>query len=194
MPATPVRSRLPNVGSPPPLGSVAPLPMTFSVQAGAFSRASRFADAYCGRTLLQSHCSSSATIMAFEVQTPCPSSVCAIRIVTVSSGEMTIHALTSGVCGSSYQAAAACVCALARGGTQKPSTKAPCAAATIARNSRRSMPERSSPATSLHEVGGQVDRLADPVIRAAAAGVRDLRVDVSVGRDSGVRAAARARS
>ncbi len=86
MPATPVRSRLPNVGSPPPFGSVAPLPGTFSVHAGAFSRASRFAEAYCGRTLLQSHCSSSHTIIALEVQTPWPSSVCAMRIVTVSSG------------------------------------------------------------------------------------------------------------
>ena len=35
MPVTPVRSRLPNSGSPPPMGSVAPLPGTFSVQAGA---------------------------------------------------------------------------------------------------------------------------------------------------------------
>ncbi len=51
MPATPVRSRLPNVGSPPPLGSVAPLPGTFSVHSGAFSRASRFAEAYCGPDL-----------------------------------------------------------------------------------------------------------------------------------------------
>ncbi len=103
MPDTPFGSRVPNVGSPPPFGSAAPAPMTFSVQAGAFSRASRFADAYCGRTLLQSHCSSSQTIMALEVQTPCPSSVCAIRIVTVSSGAMTIQALTSGVAGSAYQ-------------------------------------------------------------------------------------------
>ena len=51
-------------------GSVAPLPMTLSVHSGAISRPSRLTDAYCGRTLLQSHCSSSATIMALEVQTP----------------------------------------------------------------------------------------------------------------------------
>ena len=70
MPVTPVRSRLPNVGTPPPFGSAAPLPGTFNVHSGAFSRASRLADAYCGRTLLQSHCNSSHTIMAFEVQTP----------------------------------------------------------------------------------------------------------------------------
>jgi hypothetical protein len=58
------------------------------------------AEAYCGRTFDQSHCSSSQTIIAFDVQTPWPSSVCAMRIVTVSSGAMTIHALTSGVAGS----------------------------------------------------------------------------------------------
>jgi len=74
-----------------------------SVHSGAFSRASRFADAYCGRTFVQSHCSSSHTIMALDVQTPWPSSVWAMRIVTVSSGAITIQALTSGVAGSSYQ-------------------------------------------------------------------------------------------
>ena len=71
--------------------------MTLSVHAGAFSRASRFADAYCGRTFVQSHCSSSQTIMALEVQTPWPSSVWAMRMVTMSSGAMTIQALISGV-------------------------------------------------------------------------------------------------
>src|SRR5258705_7898565 len=125
MPFAPVRSRFPNPGSPPPLGSVAPCPITFKVHSGARSRASRFADAYCGRTLVQSHCNSSQTIMALDVQTPWPSSVCPIRIVTVSSGEMTIHALISGVAGSSYQTAADgpdapdgtdAVCAYARGG------------------------------------------------------------------------------
>src|SRR4029453_2703013 len=122
MPATPVRSRLPNVGSAPPAGSVAPLPGTLSVHSGAFSRASRLADAYCGRTFDQSHCNSSATIMALEVQTPCPTSVCAIRIVTVSSGAITIHALTSRVVGSSYHVVTGAVAALARDGTQKPRT------------------------------------------------------------------------
>src|SRR5439155_22149865 len=137
IPFTPLRSRFPNPGSPPPLGSVAPLPITFSVHSGALSRASRLADAYCGRTLVQSHCNSSQTIMALDVQTPWPSSVCPIRIVTVSSGEMTIQALISGVAGSSYQTAPDgpdgpdAVCAFARGGTQKPRMKAPSAAATI---------------------------------------------------------------
>ncbi len=142
IPETPRRSRVPNPGSPPPFGSVAPAPGTLSVHAGACSRASRFADAYCGRTFVQSHCNSSQTIIALEVQTPWPSSVCAMRIVTMSSGETTIHALTSGVAGSSYQVllrTAGTVCAPAFCGTQKPRTKAPCAAATVARNSRRLM-------------------------------------------------------
>jgi len=68
--------------------------------------------------------------MALEVQTPWPISVWAIRIVTVSSGEMTIQALISGVAGSSYQTAPGAFCAFARGGIQKPRMKAPLAAAT----------------------------------------------------------------
>ena len=99
--------------------------MTLSVHAGAFSRASRLAEAYCGRTFVQSHCSSSHTIIALEVQTPWPSSVWAMRIVTVSSGAITIQALTSGVAGSSYQTLPGTVCASAFCGIQKPSTKAP---------------------------------------------------------------------
>src|SRR6187402_1719219 len=140
MPAIPRGSRFPNVGSPPPFGSVAPLPGTFNVHAGAFSRASRFADAYSGRTFVQSHCNSSQTIIALEVQTPCPSSVWAIRIVTVSSGATTIQALISGATGASDTGTPSDVCASARDGTQNPRTKAPWAAATVARNSRRLTP------------------------------------------------------
>src|SRR5262249_8910370 len=136
IPFTPCGSRGPNPGSPPPLGSLAPLPGAFSVHSGAFSRASRFADAYCGRTLFQSHCNSSATIMALDVQTPWPSSDWPILMVTVSSGAMTIHALISGVAESSYQAGRGPDCAFACG-TRKPRMKAPGAAAAIARNSRR---------------------------------------------------------
>ena len=184
-----------------PSGSVAPLPGTFSVHAGAFSRASRLADAYCGRTLLQSHCSSSHTIMAFEVQTPWPSSVCAMRIVTVSSGAMTIQALISRVAGSSYHAAAGAVCALAREGTQKPSTKAPgrrqaagIAAIELVGSAetrwRAAPSDRVEPTSHtrahaspfiLHQIGGQMNGLPDAVVGAAAAGVGDLGVDVGVG-------------
>src|SRR4051812_19254654 len=112
--------------------------MTFNVQDGAISLASRLADAYCGRTLLQSHCSSSATIIALEVHTPWPSSVWATRIVTVSSGATTTHALTSSTGVSTAQTApsGAATCAAARPGIQKPMTSAPVAAA-VAIKSRR---------------------------------------------------------
>ncbi len=138
MPSVPVRPRLPNWGSPPPAGSVAPLPMTSRVHSGAISRPSRLTEAYCGRTLLQSHCSSSHTIMALEVQTPWPSSVWAMRIVTVSSGATTTQALISSTAGSTAQAAPGglMIWAGARCGTQKPTTSAPVAAA-VERKSRR---------------------------------------------------------
>src|SRR5262249_1589788 len=120
-------------------------------------------------------------LIAVDVQTPCPCSVCAMRIVTVSSGATTIQALTSSVAGSSYQVApggfAIGVCARALSGIQKPSTKAPCAAATVARNSRR--------VTSLlmslpHQIGGEMNGLPDTMVRAAPAGVGDARVDLGV--------------
>src|SRR6059036_2231132 len=102
----------------------------------------------------------------------------------VSSGAITIQALTSGVAGSSYQAApggveaGVCVCAWAFAGIQKPSTKAPCAAATVARNSRRV----TSVFISLpHQIGSEVYGFPDAVIRAASAGVGHSRVDVGVG-------------
>src|ERR687885_39067 len=115
MPDTPVRLRSANVGSPPPVGSVAPLPGTFSVHSGAFSRASRLAEA-----------------------------------------------------GFSYQTAravfATAVCACVLSGTQKPRTNAPCATATVARNSRRV----TSVLMSLpHQIGGEMNHLPDAVIRAA---------------------------
>src|SRR5262245_27868047 len=181
MPTTPVRARFPKPGSPPPFGSVPPLPGTLSVQSGAISRASRFADAYCERTLPQSHCNSSQTIIAFDVHTPWPSSVCAMRIVTVSSGAITIHALISGAVGSSYHAAPCGGAALsparaARDGSQKPSTNAPAPDET--RNSRR----LCGIALRLHQLGRAMDRFPHAVIGAAAARVRDIRVDVGVGR------------
>src|SRR3954462_1913160 len=106
-----------------------------------------------------------------------------MRMVTVSSGATTIQALTSGVAGSSYQTApdgfATGVCACVLSGIQKPSTNAPCAAATVARNSRRV----TSVFISLpHQIGGEVDGFPDAVIRAASAGVGHSGVDVGVGR------------
>src|SRR5262245_17769982 len=105
-----------------------------------------------------------------------------MRIVTVSSGATTIHAFTSGVAGSSYQAApdgfAMGVCACVLSGIQKPKTKAPCAAATVARNSRRV----TSVLMSLpHQIGGEMNGLPDTVIRSASAGVGNARVDVGIG-------------
>ncbi len=47
----------------------------FRAHAGAFSLTLRLADACSTRTLLQSHWSSSATSIAFEVNTPVPISV-----------------------------------------------------------------------------------------------------------------------
>jgi hypothetical protein len=51
------------------------LPGTGIVHAGAFSFALRLADAYSARTFVQSHWSSSATIIGHEVNTPFPHSV-----------------------------------------------------------------------------------------------------------------------
>src|ERR1700688_1699990 len=111
--------------------------ITLSVHSGAISLASRLADAYCGRTLLQSHCSSSHTIMALEVHTPWPSSVWAIRIVTESSGATTIQALISLTAGLTAHGAPAgfVFCAAARAGIQKPTTSAPVAAVAVDRRS-----------------------------------------------------------
>src|SRR4030095_2361728 len=105
-----------------------------------------------------------------------------MRIVPVSSGATTIQALTSGVAGSSYHTApddfATGVCACVLSGIQKPRTKAPCAAATVARNSRRV----TSVLMSLpHQIGREMNGLPDTVVRAAPAGVGDARVDLGVG-------------
>src|SRR5262249_20506886 len=118
----------------------------------------RLADAYCGRTLLHSHCSSSQTIMALEVHTPWPSSVCAMRIVTVLSGATTTQALISLTSGSLAQVAPSglMICPAGRCGIQKPTTSAPVAAAALDRRSRRDRPAlfvsllriRASPATT----------------------------------------------
>src|SRR4051794_28737691 len=90
-----------------PAGSPVPLPGAFKVHSGAFSFASRLADAYSDRTLVQSQCSSSATIIGFAVITPVPISVWPTRIVIVSSGAMAIHALISGTVASRYHGCAA---------------------------------------------------------------------------------------
>ena len=55
-------------------------------------------------TFVQSHCSSSATIIGQLVNTPCPISFWPTRIVTVSSGAIVIQALISGTMASWYKA------------------------------------------------------------------------------------------
>src|SRR2546422_4924911 len=178
-----------STGAAPP-GSVSPLPGTFSVHSGAFSLASRLADAYSARTFFQSHWSSSATIIGFAVNTPVPSSVWPTRIVTVSSGAIVIQALISGTVASRYHGVGATgiFAASALGGIQKPRTIAPPTAAVVVRNSRRSMSVLFSGVFSLMmsslylttQRGSAVDGLADAVISSAAAGVGHLSIDVGV--------------
>src|SRR5437660_3051264 len=185
-----------STGAAPP-GSDSPLPGTFSVHSGAFSLASRLADAYSARTFFQSHWSSSATIIGFAVNTPVPSSVWPTRMVTVSSGAIVIQALISGTAASRYQGCAATgtLAASALGGSQKPSTIAPPTAAVVARNSRRSIsvvfsgavfPFNWSEVFSLMmsslttQRGGAVDGLADAVIGPAPARIGHLGIDVGV--------------
>src|ERR1700757_2953566 len=94
-------------GSPPPAGSsgLAP-PRAFSGHFGGLSAPPRWGGGYSALTLLQSHWSSSATIIGLEVKTPVPISVCATRIVTVSSGAIVSQALISGTIASRYQGGA----------------------------------------------------------------------------------------
>src|SRR5712691_6374793 len=116
-----------STGAAPP-GSDSPLPGTFNVHSGAFSLKSRLADAYSDLTLLQSHCSSSATIIALHVNTPVPISVCPIRMVTLSSGAIAIHALISGTLASRYHGWAVTgrlAASDALGGVKKPSIMPP---------------------------------------------------------------------
>src|SRR6516225_1106659 len=125
-------------GSPPPAGSYCPLPGTGRVHAGAFSLALRLAEAYSARTLLQSHSSSSAIIIGHVVNTPVPISLCATRIVTVSSGAIVSHALISGSLEPRYHGWAATAAAFTlAGGSQNPNTIAPPAAQVRLRKSRR---------------------------------------------------------
>src|SRR6266545_3123066 len=160
------------------------------VHSGAFSTTLRCGEAYSALTLLQSHWSSSATIIGQEVKTPVPCSVCATRIVTVSSGAIVSQALISGTIASRYQGCAgtigSCACA---GGIQKPSTMAPPTVAVAARKSRR----LRSGVCELAEVAlmivasrsgrqfrGAMDRGPDARISAAAADIGDPAVDVLV--------------
>src|SRR5438309_2370763 len=179
-----------STGAAPP-GSDSPLPGTFSVHSGAFSLASRLADAYSARTFFQSHWSSSATIIGFAVNTPVPSSVWPTRIVTVSSGAIVIQALISGTVASRYQGVGATgiFAASAPGGIQKPRTIAPPTAAVVVKNSRRSISVLFSGVFSLMmssrlttQRDCAVDGLTDAVIGSATAGIVHLGIDVGIRR------------
>src|SRR5579859_6840379 len=100
----------------------------------------RLAEAYSERTLVQSQPSSSATIIGIEVSTPSPISDLAQRIVTVSSGSMTIQALTSPAAGTaSFQGAPpAREAAGAKPGIETPIASPPAAVSMATRNERRS--------------------------------------------------------
>ena len=87
---------------------------------------------YSVLTLLQSHSSSSATSMGKAVDTPCPISALATRMVTESSGAIRIQALTSAP-------AASASAGRAPPGISKPSASVPPSAATLVRSDRRSI-------------------------------------------------------
>ena len=120
-------------------------------------------------------------------------SVCATRIVTVSSGAIVSQALISGTMASWYQGCpwTGAACALL-GGRWKPSTKAPPAAAVVARKSRRltslrdlrGLELRCHGRSSPHACSSAALWIAclDALVGAAAADVGHQRVDVAVGR------------
>src|SRR5438477_3378544 len=128
-----------------------------------------------------------------------------MRMVTVSSGPIAIHALTSGTSASRYQGSAVTVALVvpaasatpAPPGSQKPRTKPPPTAAVVARNSRRSisvvpaglvffvcvfMTVSFFPLTLGLESGGPVNRLANAMVGPAPARIGNVGVDVVVGR------------
>jgi hypothetical protein len=88
-------------------------------------------------TLLQSQANSSATSIGKAVKLPWPISERATRMITVSSGSITIQAVISGTPQAGKLAQPAC--AFGPNGMSKPSASAPPSAATSARNLRRSM-------------------------------------------------------
>src|SRR5436305_6362863 len=141
-------------------------------------------------TLFQSHWSSSATSCARPVRVPWPISERAMRITHVSSGLMATQMLTS--------VAPFCAAASVTNGVLKPSASVPVvAAAAPTTNVRREsfwplpkiiffMVAPSCPALCSYggacRASGKMHRLADALIRPAAANVGHRLVDVGVGR------------
>src|SRR5271168_4075423 len=151
-----------------------------------FSRTLRLNEAYSERTLVQSQPSSSATIIGMAVSTPSPISDLAQRMVTVSSGSMTIQALTSPAGGAaSFQGAPpARDAAGAKPGMETPIASPPAAVTVATRKLRRVRPVLSIwPIVSApRQFGGAMDRGAQPWIGAAAADIGQVVVDIGVGR------------
>ena len=116
--------------------------------------------------------------MAFEVHTPWPSSVWAMRIMTVSSGAITIQALISGVAGRDTSGT---------GGRRRLRVRllrhpeAEHEGALRGGHRGQEFAAGDVGAHVLHPIGGQVNGLPHPVIGAAAARVGDAGVDVGVG-------------
>src|SRR5579859_1800739 len=132
-----------------------------------------FTSAYSGRTLLQSHSSSSATSCARPVKEPCPSSERAMRMTTMSFGWITIQCVTSGV----PAASAACTTP----DRLTPIMSPPETAAVLTRNSRR--PDSKVCGFMSSSSGGlrdEMDRVSNARVGSAAADVRHRRVDLFV--------------
>src|SRR5215471_4773037 len=88
---------------------------------------------------------------------------------------MITHALISGP--------SSAACAMSGTGNSNPSTKAPPAAAVLARNERRSICPVAVMATSiLSSAGRSVDSGTDALVGAAAADIGDCVINVGIGR------------
>src|SRR5260370_1978637 len=128
--------------------------------------------------------------MGQEVNTPVPISVCATRMVTVSSGAIVSQALISGTMASRYQGWpwTGAACALA-GGRWKRRTMAPPTAAVEARKSRRFRSTFGVAASfavmlgpSRLQLGRPMNGRPDARIGSAAADIGHLAVDFGIGR------------
>src|ERR1700761_3563124 len=129
----------------------------------------RLAEAYSERTLAQSQPSSSATIIGMEVSTPSPISALAQRMVTVSSGSMTIQALTSPAAApwSPFQGLAPTSGAAgAKPGMETPIASPPAADIAATRNERRFSVSIWPMISAPGQFGGAVDRGAQSGISA----------------------------
>src|SRR5262245_7236631 len=128
-------------------------------------------------TFDQSHSSSSATSWASPVSVPWPISERAMRMTTVSSGRITTQALISG-----EPSCARMTCGPPKG-MSRPSANPPPKEAALTTKLRRSICATLFMAASSSRVRGSgVDRRAYLLVGAAAADIRDVGIDVGIGR------------